>query len=367
MSSSSPRLQLPYILPAQAQKHVTLNDSLRRLDFLVQGCAKARNISAQPAQPLEGDSYILPASPTGESWGQMTPHAIAVFTDGYWEEFTPPVGFRLWDKSEDILLVFGDQGWTPLKAQVENTGQFGINTEADAVNRLAVKSDSELLSHDDVTPGSGDARKIINKKAAANAASLVFQTEYQGRAEFGLIGDDEFSLKTSTDGSQFDTAMTISNARNVVEMFHPLTINHSPVLSIDDKPCLMASIASADTSYRSDDRVEMTASLDSHSGFNAALNEYVIPATGIYMMQLGLVIRSVSAGVTIVRLRAYKNGSIAQSVSCVTADANITTVNDAALVQFNAGDTLHVRTIFNGGGGNVQFFPTSRLILYRVI
>ena len=34
--SRSPALDLPYLMPTQAQKHVTVNDALSRLDALVQ-------------------------------------------------------------------------------------------------------------------------------------------------------------------------------------------------------------------------------------------------------------------------------------------------------------------------------------------
>lgn len=33
---TSPRLTLPYLMPNQAQKHVTHNEALRQLDVLVQ-------------------------------------------------------------------------------------------------------------------------------------------------------------------------------------------------------------------------------------------------------------------------------------------------------------------------------------------
>ena len=70
---------------------------------------------------------------------------------------------------------------------------------ADAGNRLArMKSDAVLMSHDDVTPGSGDMRLALNKSAPANTASLTFQTGWSGRAEFGLAGDDDWHVKVST-------------------------------------------------------------------------------------------------------------------------------------------------------------------------
>lgn len=36
MSDQSPRLSLPFILPAQAQKHVTHNEAIELLDLIVQ-------------------------------------------------------------------------------------------------------------------------------------------------------------------------------------------------------------------------------------------------------------------------------------------------------------------------------------------
>jgi len=84
---------------------------------------------------------------------------------------------------------------------------LGINTGADANNRLAVKANAELLSHDDVTPGSGDARKVINKAGTGNTASLLLQTGFSGRAEIGLVGEDNLTVKVSSDGGSFTEVM----------------------------------------------------------------------------------------------------------------------------------------------------------------
>ena len=63
----------------------------------------------------------------------------------------------------------------------ENPPPLDINKNADAANCLAVKSDAELLNHDDVTLGSGDARKIINKAEHANVAPpALFQRNFVG-------------------------------------------------------------------------------------------------------------------------------------------------------------------------------------------
>ena len=89
MSDQSARLGLPYLVAAQAQKHVTVNESLLRLDALAQLSARSARVGAEPAAPLDGDIYILPPGKTGDAWGGMADGAIAYYRDGVWEELTP--------------------------------------------------------------------------------------------------------------------------------------------------------------------------------------------------------------------------------------------------------------------------------------
>ena len=51
---ASPRLGLPYLAAAQAQKHVILNEALMRFDGLVQTAVESRSVAAQPASPADG-------------------------------------------------------------------------------------------------------------------------------------------------------------------------------------------------------------------------------------------------------------------------------------------------------------------------
>jgi hypothetical protein len=55
MSDATIHLLLPYILAAQAQKHVTHNEALRILDGLVQLSVLDRDLTAPPAGPADGD------------------------------------------------------------------------------------------------------------------------------------------------------------------------------------------------------------------------------------------------------------------------------------------------------------------------
>ncbi len=204
----SPRLSLSYVAPSQAQKHVTVNETFRRLDALVQLTVRSRKVSAEPASPAEGDGYILPASPTGAAWDNYAADDLAFFQDGAWVSIASVEGVRAFVADEGDMVVFDGAAWTPI-AVGEDADKFGVNATADATNRLSVKSDAVLFSHDDVTPGSGDAQVKVNKAAAGDTASHLFQTGFSGRAEFGLTGDDDFHVKVSPNGSSWNEAFIV--------------------------------------------------------------------------------------------------------------------------------------------------------------
>ncbi|MEM9618736.1 MAG: DUF2793 domain-containing protein [Pseudomonadota bacterium] len=213
----SPRLSLSYVMPAQAQKHVTVNESFRRLDALTQLAVLSRTVAAAPGAPAEGDAYILPASPTGSDWAGFSADNIAVFQDGAWIEITSVTGLRAWIADESALAAFNGAGWVVTGGGAAETAlQFGVNTSADATNRLSVKSDAILFSHDDVTPGNDDCLVKVNKAATADTGSFLFQSNFSGRAEFGLIGNDDFTMKVSADGAVWNNAIIIDKDNGFV-------------------------------------------------------------------------------------------------------------------------------------------------------
>lgn len=196
----SPRLSLSYLAPSQAQKHVTVNETFRRLDALAQAVVRSRSETEEPADPAEGDAYIIPAGASGDQWSGYDEHDLAAFQDGAWARIAPFEGLRAWVADADEFVVYDGAAWGVLTGGGgETAAKFGVNGAADTTNRLSVKSDAVLFSHDDVTPGSGDAQVKVNKAAAGDTASHLFQTNFSGRAEFGLTGDDDFHIKVSPD------------------------------------------------------------------------------------------------------------------------------------------------------------------------
>lgn len=226
----TPKLGLPYLVAAQAQKHVTHNEALRALDALVQVGVLDRDQTAPPPAPDEGDCYIVALGATG-AWASHD-HALAAWQDSAWMFYAPQLGWLAWIADEDRLVVWDGAQW--IAAAAANTASMpmlGINTAPDATNRLAVKSDAVLHSHDDVTPGNGSVQHKLNKAATGNTASFLFQSNWSGRAEFGLTGDDDFHVKVSADGAAWKDAMKIKKAEayvgigNVTNPTRPLTID----------------------------------------------------------------------------------------------------------------------------------------------
>jgi hypothetical protein len=209
-SEATTRLKLPFIAASQAQKHVTHNEALAMIDTLLQCGVESRTV-APPPVPVDGACHIVPPAAAGPWAGRDGD--IARHDAGGWVFHEPRTGWMAWVADEAKQVVFDGTAWQTHVAGVLSTlPALGLNAATDPVNRLTVKSDAVLFSHDDVTPGSGDTRLKVNKAAAAKTASLLFQDAWSGRAEMGLAGNDDFSIKVSANGTQWATAFVADRA-----------------------------------------------------------------------------------------------------------------------------------------------------------
>lgn len=118
--SQSTRLGLPFLAAAQAQKHVTVNETLLRLDALVQLSAKSATTASQPASPSDGDLYLLPPGKTGAAWSAMANGALAYCRDGVWEELTPNPGWRCYVADEAALYARNASAWKSIAGEQEH-------------------------------------------------------------------------------------------------------------------------------------------------------------------------------------------------------------------------------------------------------
>jgi hypothetical protein len=201
----SARLQLPYLAAGQMQKHVTLNEALTRLDALVQTSVVSRTAAAQPGSPVDGELWILPAAATGSAWGGRPAGTLMRAENGGWTEIEAADGMvaLVQDASELVIRHAGD--WVSVGERLgvlQNIGRLGLGATADEANPFLARLNNALwTAREAADGGTGDLRLTLNKEAAGDVLSLLFQTGFDGRAELGLIGDGGLTLKVSDDGS----------------------------------------------------------------------------------------------------------------------------------------------------------------------
>lgn len=164
-------------------------------DILVQRISGLTALQAQEA--LAEIVAMLLANGDGDVVGP------ASATDNALARFDGTTGKLL----QDSLVTLGDTGI------MNGATAIGVNATADTTNRLSVNSAAVLFNH----AGAGTQIKV-NKNASGDTASYLFQTGFSGRAEFGTIGDDDFTLKTSPDGSAFTTALIADNSTGAIRV-----------------------------------------------------------------------------------------------------------------------------------------------------
>jgi hypothetical protein len=109
--SNTSNLALPYLAAGQAQKHVTVNDSLRRLDAIVQLSVVSATTTAQPGSPADGAVYIVPSGKSGAQWNAYANWSLGYYRDGAWEQVTPHEGWLAYVKDTDLLLHYTGSAW----------------------------------------------------------------------------------------------------------------------------------------------------------------------------------------------------------------------------------------------------------------
>ncbi len=215
--TSTPHLALPLLAAAQAQKHVTHNESLAVLDALVHLAVKERGRTAPPAAPAAGDRYLVGAGATGAFSGQEA--KIALFDLGAWRFFQPRAGWKAYVEAESTIVVFDGAQWLNIShfsKLLEGIDRLGIGAAPDDLNRLSAKLNAALFAALSMEEGgTGDMRFVLNKSSAANVLSQLYQRGFSGRAETGLIGNDDFSIRVSPDGSRWIDALSIDRETGV--------------------------------------------------------------------------------------------------------------------------------------------------------
>lgn len=118
-------LGLPLISPAQAQKHVMVNEAFVRMDAATQMSVLAADISDPPDLAENGVGYIVPEL-AGGAWAGRAGQ-IAVWSNGGWVYLAPAPGWRAWLVAKSSALMYDGTSWVPDAVAVSSGGAFTTN------------------------------------------------------------------------------------------------------------------------------------------------------------------------------------------------------------------------------------------------
>ena len=187
--TDTPRLKLPAIEAAQAQKHVTHNEALALLDAFVQLVVESRNMAAPPGSPAEGDTYIVAASATGawSGWDLM----LAVYSGGAWIKLVPPAGAKAFVKDERATVTYSDGVWRDGVALTAHGG------------RLTLRAKEEELTLTGAFVETADSAFIPNRAIVLGVAS---------RTTLAITGATSYGVGVSGEVGKFGNLL--GNALN---------------------------------------------------------------------------------------------------------------------------------------------------------
>jgi len=343
MADISSSLSLPFILPSQAQKHVTHNEALRILDVVTQLSVVADDQTSPPPSPAEGIRYILDAGGTGAWAGHDA--EIALYENGMWRFFVPRTGWRAYVISRDVMVVYDGSEWIDLDSgELEDVEAFGLGMNSLPETPFAAKLNAALWTAlYQADGGTGDVLTTLNKEAANNDAGFVFQQNFVTRGLFGLFGTENLRLATSADGVTFFDGLIVDGATGIVDQ--PQLPRFKGTTNFDNY-C----VADTWTKIAIND-------LDANDQacFDAGLNEFTAPADGTYQFGATLTFKVDANLAARMGAQLILNGGqpILGSQVENTADhvSERTTLSLQTLVPLVAGDTVEVQGIMRGHPG----------------
>jgi hypothetical protein len=200
-SDVTPRLGLPYVVAAQAQKHIPINESLARLDGLVQLAVESRSVSAQPASPASGSVWIT-------AWAGPPIGTLMRFEAGTWEALAPAEGVLAWVKDENQMVAFDGATWVPLSATFRST--VAAQTPNLANTRLEVLEQEVTLS------GASTATSI----AVPNRAIVLAVST---RTTVAITGAASYNCGVSGEANKFGGSLGVSKNSSNIGVIGPTT------------------------------------------------------------------------------------------------------------------------------------------------
>ncbi|MFK7762424.1 MAG: DUF2793 domain-containing protein [Roseobacter sp.] len=343
MADTSSSLSLPFILPSQAQKHVTHNEALRILDVVTQLGVAADDLTTPPVAPSEGARYLVDDGGTG-AWAGHDGE-IALFETNAWRFFVPRAGWRAYVINRDTLVVYDGAEWVDLDSgELEDIETFGLGMASLPGTAFAAKINAALWTAlYAADSGTGNLVQTLNKETASNDTGFVFQDNFQTRGLFGLFGTNDLRLSTSADGATFFDGLVVRTTSGIVDQ--PQLPRFKGTTNFDN-------FSAADTWTRI--AINDLASNDQGS-FDADTNIFTAPVAGTYQFGALLTFKIDSSTAARMGVQLVVNGStVVPGSQAELTSAHITertTLASQTLAVLDVGDTVELQGIMRDQSG----------------
>lgn len=211
MSETTAHLALPFIMAAQAQKHVTHNEALRLLDGIVQLAVLDRDLTTPPANPAEGDRY-LPASGATGAWAGWD-GSVAYWIDGAWMRILPAPGWLAWIEGEAQLVVWTGSVWLPV---VDAMG-FIAQAAAVAVAKEANGASTGMAVREETLSGLAGA-SVDSTIAIPNRAIVL---GVSARTVTAVLGASSYDCGITGEPSKFGGSLGVAAGSSNIGVIGP--------------------------------------------------------------------------------------------------------------------------------------------------
>lgn len=197
--SQTTKLQLPYILTAQAQKEVTHNDALNLLDIFTRPTVLEMGKNTPPSSPVIGDCYVIGSSPTDEFVSHE--QEIACFSENGWIFAVPFIWLDIVNQANATRYVFDGAAWVQYGLIMQPSGEY-----------LRVERVEETLTS--LSGATVDTTIQIPNRATVLAVNL--------RVVTAVTGATNFDIGVSGDTARYgDDIATAADTTNVGVTQHP--------------------------------------------------------------------------------------------------------------------------------------------------
>jgi hypothetical protein len=198
MSDTTTHLGLPYLLAAQAQKHVTHNEALRLLDAIVQLSVIDRTRTTPPASPADGNRHLVASGATG-LWAGWDLN-VAFWVDGAWIRLVPRIGWMVWVAAEGLFLVWTGAAWEVVgEPRDVSDAVFSLVNDADPTKKAT-------FSLAGISPGTTRSYTLPN--TSSELAILAGTQTFSGNKTFSGTLTASGTVTVSAASASIGTATT---------------------------------------------------------------------------------------------------------------------------------------------------------------